>query len=215
MRERLEQRHADRQQNAQGDRHVHVERAHPQGRQGGAEEGLAGIGDRRQRDQRGKHVEQVAGFGRDVRDVAGPDRNRKQHDVGGGEPGHGERAQQGAPLRVGSGLELAGVERVGLEAETRYRGDDRFGALGPVAPFHRHARAGQVDAGLGNTLESGNAALQLGHAAGAAHPLHGEVHVGMAIVEANDETVELAGSRELGLCRADGHGVQTGRFSRG
>ena len=60
----------------------------------GAEERPSSVGDRRQGDQRLEPVEERAGGIAHAGRVAGPDRDRQQHDVAGREPGHGEAAQQ-------------------------------------------------------------------------------------------------------------------------
>ena len=96
--ERLDNRHAERKQNADGDRHVHVEAARFDGADRRMEERPARIGGGRQRDQRREPVEEIALLRRDVGHVARPHRNRKQHDVHRGEGGDAEAAQQHLPF---------------------------------------------------------------------------------------------------------------------
>ncbi len=85
---------------ADADRHVHVGAPMAQRRSGGGEERPSGIGDRRHRDQRRDPVQQVARrrphVVQQAADLAGPDADRQQHDVAGGEAGDRERTQQGA-----------------------------------------------------------------------------------------------------------------------
>ena len=59
--------------------------------------------------------------------LAGPDADREQHDVAGGEAGHRERAQQGAAGGVLRGGERRGVERHQAVAERLDRADQAFG----------------------------------------------------------------------------------------
>ena len=88
--ERLVEAHAEGEQHADRDRHVHVGPAVAQRAPGRGKEDAAGIDQRREGDQRRDPVEHVAGRG--VR--AGPDRHRQQHDVAGGEARDRKRADK-------------------------------------------------------------------------------------------------------------------------
>ena len=88
---RLPEAHGCRQDNAERDRHVHVEAPTGQRLARRIEERLRRIGRRRHRDQRRQPVEQVArGRVHVVGGVTRPDRHRQQHNVGGGEAGDAE-----------------------------------------------------------------------------------------------------------------------------
>ncbi len=93
----LLQAHAGGEDDGEGDGHVHVEGAGAQGREGRAEEGLPGIGHGGKRDQGRDPVEHGACRLAHAAPVAGPDRDREQHHIGGGEAGHGEGHEE-APL---------------------------------------------------------------------------------------------------------------------
>ena len=99
-----------------------VPRAHRAQR--AAEERLAGIGRRRQRDQRRQPVEEIARLRRHVGDVAGPHRHRQQHDVHGGEAGDREALQQPFGLRGSRRLRRVRLERMGAIADRVERLDD-------------------------------------------------------------------------------------------
>jgi len=129
----LHQAHAAGQDDRQGDRHVHVDASGRQCRQRRPEEGQAGIGDRRQGDQRRQPVHQVAGRRPHAFRVAGPHRDRQQHDVASGEAGDRHRPQQRA-LSFGRGIVRHGiVERRQPVAE---RGDalHQRRRIGPIRP---------------------------------------------------------------------------------
>ena len=106
-----------------------------------AKNGMPGIGDRRHGDQRRDPVQQVARRGAHVVQqaarLAGPDADREQHDVGGGEACHRQRADQGTIGAVVRGGERAGIERHQAIAETLDRIDQRCRAVG-----RRRARPG-------------------------------------------------------------------------
>ena len=78
------------------------------------EERLARIGGGRQRDQRREPVEEVAGLLRHVGDVAGPYRDRQQHDVHGGEARDREALHQ--PARLAG---LVGFRRARARTDAR------------------------------------------------------------------------------------------------
>ena len=134
----LEQAHRGGEDDADRDRHVHVGPAGPERRQRRAEERPPGIGDRRHGDQCGEPVQQAARGRAHALGVPGPDRDREEHDVGGGEAGDGEAAQE---LRLAPGIECrepAGIERHDAVAEA---GDDRRHARRRAAPSPRQATA--------------------------------------------------------------------------
>ncbi len=143
---RLEQAHARDQADADGDRHVHVGAAGRKGCQRRAEERPAGIGDGRQCDQRREPVHQVAGRDPHALDMARPHRDREQHDIAGGEPGHRHRAQQFALARVADRRHAA--ERHQAEAERRHAPREARRLRRAAPPFKRQAPRGEVDARL-------------------------------------------------------------------
>ena len=172
----LDDRHAERQHDSQRDRHVHVDRAGPQGPQRALEEGASGIGGRGQRDQGREPVEEVARDRADVAALARPDRDRQQHDVHGGKARHGEVAKQPPLLQRDAVALRRGQEWIGLEAQ---RGEFLDHALGPqraLGPFDRDPLQGEVDARLQDRGVPAEPALDRMHAAGAADALHRQLH---------------------------------------
>ncbi len=90
--ERLDDRHAKRQHDAERDRHVHVDRAGAERFRRALEERQAGVGRGGKRDQRGQPMEKIAG--RRVRIPVGarPERDGQQHHVHRAESGDAETA---------------------------------------------------------------------------------------------------------------------------
>ena len=155
---------AECEADADGDRHVHVGVPVPQHAPGGSEEDTSGIGQRRQRDQRGQPMEQVARGA--VR--TGPDRDRQQHDVAGGKTCDRKRTDQFGErcvLRIGPD-----VVEMRLVADVAQRRDEWRRHLG--RPADGGALAGQVDAGgidAGQGLKRGLDAMNAAAAVNARH----------------------------------------------
>ena len=119
MLHRLVEAHAEGEQHAERDRHIHVGAPVLQGLPGRTEEYPAGIGQRGQRDDRRQPMKQVAGFSFGAR----PDRYRKQHDIARGEARDRKGAYQ---LRKRAVLVVRlDVEQMGLEAGPLERFDKR------------------------------------------------------------------------------------------
>ncbi|MBA7640636.1 hypothetical protein ES703_48307 [subsurface metagenome] len=167
--------HAEREDDAYRDRHVHVDAAGFQRAPGRLEERLAGIGRRGQHDQRRQPVEEITLFGQHVRDVARPHRDRQHHHVHGGKGRDAQTAQQEARLLGLDDLGAHRLERIGLVAELGEAIDQRSRIDRALAPFHREPAVGQVDTGARDGGHGGQPAFDLGHAAGAAHALDREV----------------------------------------
>ena len=91
--------------------------ARAQGAPGALKERLPGIGGRRQRDQRGEPVKQIARLRRHVGDVARPHRDRQQHDVHRRKAGDRETFQQPLGLAAVVGFGALGRERMGVIAD--------------------------------------------------------------------------------------------------
>ncbi len=171
----LPQAHARGQDHRQRDRHVHVGVPGAEGAQGRAEEGLGGVGDGRQGDQRLEPVQERAGGIPHAGGVTGPDRDCQQHDVGGGEAGDGEAAQEHGLAQAVGGGEPVGVERDDAVAEAGHEPGQLVAASGLARPAQRQPAGGEVDpAGLeaARMLER---ALDPPHAAAAMHALDQEV----------------------------------------
>ena len=182
----------EREDDADRDRHVHVDVAGAQRAAGRAEERLAGIGRRRQRDQRRQPVEEIALLGHHVADVAGPHRNRQHHHVHGRERRDAEAAQQEARLFDFRRLRARGLERIGLVAELGEPIDETGGIERALLPFQRHAAVGQVDARQRDVGDRRQSALDLGHAAGATDALDGKIDVLQARARVLDVMGEVA-----------------------
>ena len=144
--DRLHDGKREREQDAEGDRHVHVGGELLQCADRALEERPAGIGDSRQGDERRKPVEEIAGRALVLARGTRPERDREQHDVHRGEGGDAEAAQQppllGQSHRVGY-RRGEGIGGIAKRLEPRH---DRLGRELALLPFHRHAAAGEIDA---------------------------------------------------------------------
>ncbi len=187
----LDHGHAEREDHADRDRHVHVGRLRRQRAPGRAEERLAGIGRRRQCDQRREPVEEVALLGQHVRNVARPHRDRQHHHVHGGEGGNAEAAQQETRFGDLRRLRALGLEWIGLVAELLEPIDEAARVERARLPFQRDAAVGQVDARQRDVGDGGQAALDLGHAAGAMNAFDREINVLDALARGPDVVREI------------------------
>ena len=184
-------RHGQRQHHTDGDRHVHIDRAGLQRPERAFEEGPAGIGGGRQGDQGGEPVEEVARRRVDVAAIAGPDRDREQHDVHRGEAGDAEPAHQAALLGDGAILLPLRHERIGLEAEHGELVDDRFRPQQRLPPFDRDALQREIDAGAEDGGLAAKPALNRLHAAGTADAVDSQLHAGDAAIATTHEDGEI------------------------
>ena len=103
----------------------------------------------------------------------GPHRHRKQHDVGGGETGHGQTAQK-LPPGVLPAIEGFGSEFSRLEANPAKRIDKRRGS--PLCFLEDHSRpaSGKIGPRRGYAGDLKQRFLNLAHTAAARHVLDGE-----------------------------------------
>ena len=193
----LEQAHRRGDQHRQRDRHVHVGMAGPERAQGGAEEGPAGIGDGRQRDQGLEPVEEGAGGLPHAREMAGPDRDRQQHDVAGGETRHRHRPQQLLLLAVVLALQPLGIVGHHPVAELAHDPGQRVAALGRTPPAQDQPPGGEIDAGGRDVGLAGEAPFDAGHAAAAMHPFHHEMQQPVAAFAVLAHEGQHVGSRQL------------------
>ncbi len=138
--------HADAgdQDHADADRHVHVGAKLPQGGEGRGEERHAGIGDRRQRDQRRDKMHQFARGRPHALHQTGPDADRQQHHVARGEPRHRQRAQQHPPGAVLPGLQRRGIEGDQPVAQPLDQPDQPAGFGFPASPDQPQPSRGHV-----------------------------------------------------------------------
>ena len=122
-------------------------------------------------------MEQVARLLRHVGDVAGPHRDRQQHDVHRGKAGDGEALQQ--PFGLGAVVRFDAFrrERMGLIADAFDRLDDAGGVDLIVAPIDGEPALGEVDPRVDDARQFGQAVLDLADAAGAADAFDGKRHV--------------------------------------
>ena len=157
---------------------------------------------RRQGNERGKPMEEVAGFLGDVRGVAGPHRNRQQHDVHGRETRDGQTFQQ--PLRTAGLLLLdeAGLERMSAVAEPAEFLHDRRRPDRAIAPFDRQPVIGIVQSRVHDAVETLQSILDLIDACGAVDAFDGQAALDTAVSFA-PEVVLL----DIGLPVMDGYEV--------
>ena len=93
-----------------------------------------------------------------------PDGDRQQHDVGGGEARHRQRAQQpGILLVVVAEAGLARVERAGHVTQHAEPVDQRLRLDHAILIDHRDAAAGEVDAGRLHTGKCAEVGLDVRH----------------------------------------------------
>jgi Transposase len=114
---RLHHRHAQRKDDADSDRNVHIDVACAQHAKCRPEKRLPRIRRCRQRDQRRQPVKEIALFGNHVADISGPDRNRQHHHVHSRECRDSEAAKQKTRLLGLEGFRACGLEWVGFVAE--------------------------------------------------------------------------------------------------
>ncbi len=133
-------------------------------------------------------MKEIARLRRDVADLAGPDRNRQQHDVHRREGRDGEAAQQPARLRR---LDILFArprrEGMGAIAERGEVGDDPGRIEGRRDPFDVEPARAEIDAGFGQAGELAERRLYGADRAGIDNALDGEVHPRRAVVPAPDE----------------------------
>ena len=161
--------HGQGQEDGERNRDVHVQAPDPQRRDRRAEEGLAGEGHGRHRDQRRDEMEEVPrrGVG------PGPDGDRQEHDVGGPEAGDRQRRQQSGRFPPGAnGFQVAEIDgRARIAERVQCAGDDRRRDFGGACD-HGHPAQGEVDPNRGDAgqgLETGFDGRQAGAAANAGH----------------------------------------------
>jgi hypothetical protein len=132
------QAHAESQQHAERDWHIHIGATVTQCLPGRAKEYPAGINQRRQRDQRRDTVEQIARR----RLGARPHRDRQQHDIAGCKARHRERTDQFRQRRIRSiAIDL---EQMRFIAHIAQRFDERR-RCGIGAPFDGDALRGEIN----------------------------------------------------------------------
>ncbi len=149
----LYDRHGQGQDDAERNRHIHVERTRAQRAPGAQEERPAGIGRRRQGDQRRGPMEEIARLRRDVGDVARPHRHRQQHDVHGGEAGDRQATQQAAHL---GRLLLLGTQRgewIAVIADALQRLQDLRRHDRAVGPGHMQPAIGEIQPRFGHARQ--------------------------------------------------------------
>ena len=189
---RFVQAQREGEQDADGDRNVHVGPAVAQALPGRAEEDAARIGKGGQRDQRRNPVEQVAGCG--LR--AGPDRDRQQHDVAGREARDGERADQfrhGAVFRIrGDIVEMRFVS-------DRPQGFDQWRRRAVSAPADRHAPGREIDPRLLDSRQGTERLFDRLDAAAAMNGGDGEVSLAQAAADVAAREQQLVVGRAASI----------------
>ena len=132
---------------------------------GAAEERLAGIGRGRQRDQRGQPMEEVARLLASCRCVAGPHRDRQQHDVHRGKARDRQASHQPARLARLVGLGALRLERMAAIADVSSAVDDVARLERLLAPVDRQPAVGEVEPRLDDAGKLLQPALDLADAA--------------------------------------------------
>ena len=173
----LVKRQTERQHDADGDRHIHIECPRPQAADGALKERLSGIGGRRQRNQRGQPMKHVTRFLRHVGGVARPYGDRQQHDVHRGETRKRETLQEPSRLRRIVSLNALRREWVGAKTDPFQRFHDAGGVDLVVSPIHCEAALGKVQSRVDHARQLDQAAFDLADAAGAGNALHSQRHV--------------------------------------
>jgi len=181
------ERQRQSKRNADGDRHVHVQRAIAHGAPSALIERLAGVSRGRQHDQRREPVKQIARHERHIRRVARPNGHRQQHHVHRGEARNGEAPQQPLFLPLIVGIGTFGRKRMGVIADGLKLGDDVGGSDLAVVPIDRKAPLRKIEPGVNHTGQLGEPALDLADAAGAADAIDGERHVRRTGIAAFDK----------------------------
>ena len=174
-------RHAERQNNAERDRHVHIQGARFERAPGARKERPPGISRGRQGDQRRGPVEEVSCFRRDIGDIARPYRHRQQHDVHGGKTRNRQAARQ--PARLGS-LCLLGALRhewMSMIAAVFQRLQDLRGLRRAIGPGHVQPAIGVVEAGLGDARQALHRAFNARNAGAAGDPVDRKLHIERAV----------------------------------
>ena len=183
----LDDRHGESEQNADRDRHVHVEAPVADRPQGAAKERLTGESRGRQHDERRKPMEEIAGLRRDVASIAGPDSDREQHDVHGREAGYRKAAQKMARLAGGEVFRLVRRERIGAIADPREIFDHACRLEPAVLPFDGEAVRRVVDAGSRETRQFLQNAFDFADTSGASDPVDDKVDCRYSVVMMADE----------------------------
>ena len=192
----LDERHAECQQDAERDRHVHVDLADAQRRQRAAEERLPGIGGRRQRDRRRQPVKQVTRFGRYVGEVAGPDRDREQHYVHRRKAGDGEVPQQTLCFLRFVLFAVPLAERMGAIAHAGERFDRLRGIEARIGPGNRQAPIGEIQSRIIDPAQLLQRFLDPPDTAAAIDALDRKLHAGRAIAVTMGERRQVGGFRD-------------------
>ncbi len=105
-------------------------------------------------------MKEIAGFRYDVGHVAGPDGDRKQHDVHGGETRHGKALEK--PLRAARFfLDQLRTVRVSPIAETLEFADDRGGGKSAILPLHGQTMCGAIETRIHDATQATNSTLYL------------------------------------------------------
>ena len=109
---------------------------------------------------------------------AGPDRDRQQHHVAGGESGDAKREQKFAAALPVRGVQSAlGVERAHVEAKVRDHARQGGGLGFTLMPVHRDALGRHVDPGADHAVAVFECGFDALDAAGAVHAVDHEVEM--------------------------------------
>ena len=182
----FDHRHRERQYNADADGNVHVGAACPQRAVGGSEKWLSRIGRRRQRNQGGQPVEEIALLRDHVGHISGPYGDRHHHHVHRGKGGDAEAAQQKTRLLRLQRFGANRLERIGLVTKLRQPVDKTRRVERALLPFQRHPTIGQINPRQRHVRKPGKAALDLGHAAGATNALDRQIDMRQSRTEVPD-----------------------------
>ena len=127
-------------------------------------------------------MEQIAGFRRDVGQIARPHRNRKQHHIHRRKTGHRQTPHQPAGLDNLRLFGLAWCEGVAAITEPPKLGEDTRGLLLIFRPSYGKAAIGEVYPRIDHAWQRLHRRLDFRDARSARHAFNGEFHFRCAIV---------------------------------
>ena len=176
MGDRLDERERKRENDAERDRHVHVERAAFQRACGADEERHAGVSRARQRDQGGEPVKEVARRGVRVGVGARPERDREQHHVHRRESRDAEAAQELRLSRLFDAVDRGRRERMGGIAQGLEALENRRRLERALVPLDGDALAREIDSRAAHARLLAEALLDRADAGAAMDAFDDQVH---------------------------------------
>ena len=200
---RLGKADGQREDKADGDRHIHIRLAAPQRAPGRGEEGLARIDRAGRGDQRAEPVHRRARAVPHLLSEQGrPGRHREHHHIADAKARDPKRQSQLAALGVDTVFRFERVEGRALIAKSIKGADDGGGIGLPCPPVDDQPSRGQVQPRGDDALQFAHMALDLGEAAGAPGAGDQKLHARPAVRFRPDEARKV-------LSKIDGGHGQT------